>query len=187
MDRDTQNRHVASAARDAAPRDVAREWLRERARRVIATALGDHALRAATATMTGLILAAALTAPPVSAEERTPSPPGARAYFHYPLEGIGVSSPFKVVIGLQEMGVAPAGVVKPDTGHHHLLIDTELDDFDNPIANDAQHIHLGSGQTEVVVDLPPGQHTLQLVLGDHEHVPHDPPVVSRRITVFVRR
>ena len=85
------------------------------------------------------------------------------------------------------MGVAPAGVEKPNTGHHHLIIDTELsaDELKAPIASDAKHVHYGGGQTEAMVTLPPGRHTLQLVLGDWSHVPHGPPVMSTPITVTV--
>jgi len=84
------------------------------------------------------------------------------------------------------MGVAPAGIDKAGTGHHHLLIDTELPPLGLPIPNDDQHRHFGGGQTETQVELPPGEHTLQLILGDDRHVPHDPPVVSEIITITVR-
>jgi hypothetical protein len=116
----------------------------------------------------------------------TASPPGALVYFHYPLDGIAVPQRFTVRIGLKEMGVAPAGTVKANTGHHHLLIDTDLKDLKAPIPSDYNHIHLGNGQTEVLLTLPPGPHTLQLVLGDQDHIPHTPPVISKKITVYVR-
>ncbi len=116
----------------------------------------------------------------------TPSPPGAQVYFHYPLDGIHVPQRFTVKFGLKEMGVAPAGIDKPGTGHHHLLIDTDAGDLTNPIPSDYNHIHLGNGQTEVVLTLPPGQHTLQLLLGDARHIPHTPPVMSKKITIYVR-
>jgi hypothetical protein len=87
---------------------------------------------------------------------------------------------------MRGMGVAPAGIVKPGTGHHHLLIDADDIDFDRPIPSDYNHIHLGNGQTEVVLVLPPGRHTLQLLAGDHLHVPHVPPIMSRKITIYVR-
>jgi hypothetical protein len=118
--------------------------------------------------------------------KRTPAPSGAYVYFHYPLNGSTVLSRFKVRIGLRNMGVAPAGTQRAGTGHHHLLIDTELKSFDVPIPNDAQHLHLGNGQTEVEVTLPPGRHRLQLVVGDHDHVVHRPPVISAPITITVR-
>jgi hypothetical protein len=81
--------------------------------------------------------------------------------------------------------VAPAGVTKPNTGHHHLLIDAPVPPLDQPIPNDRNHLHFGLGQTETVLELPPGRHTLQLLMGDADHVPHDPPLISRRITITV--
>jgi len=85
------------------------------------------------------------------------------------------------------MGVAPAGIEKANTGHHHLLIDTKLPPLDDPIPNDFNHLHFGAGQTEATVELSPGWHTLQLLLGDENHVPHNPPVMSKPIKVFVVR
>ena len=117
---------------------------------------------------------------------RQPAPKGAQVYFHYPLDGLRVPERFTVRIGLKEMGVAPAGTEWPNSGHHHLLIDTDPGPPDQPIPSDYNNIHLGNGQTEVVVTLPKGTHTLQLLLGDHTHTPHDPPVMSRKITVYVR-
>jgi hypothetical protein len=84
------------------------------------------------------------------------------------------------------MGVAPAGVATPNTGHHHLIVDAPLPPENAAIPADAKHLHFGGGQTETTLDLPPGEHTLQLVLGDHLHVPHRPPVVSSRITIRVK-
>ncbi|SFB66703.1 protein of unknown function [Bosea sp. CRIB-10] len=128
------------------------------------------------------------TAPPLSAQtsQRQAAPRNALVYFHYPLDGLRVPERFTVRIGLKEMGVAPAGVDKPGTGHHHLLIDTDPGPPDQPIPSDYNNIHLGNGQTEVVVTLPKGTHTLQLLLGDHTHTPHRPPVMSQKITVYVR-
>jgi hypothetical protein len=117
---------------------------------------------------------------------RSPSSQNAEVYFHYPTDGIRVPQRFTVRMGLRGMGVAPAGVFKSETGHHHLLIDTDLTRFDQPIPSDYSHIHLGNGQTEVVITLPPGTHSLQLLLGDRDHVPHMPPVMSKKITVYVR-
>jgi hypothetical protein len=119
---------------------------------------------------------------------QTPSPPGASVYFINIKDGETVTSPFKVQFGLTGMGIAPAGVEKPNTGHHHLLIDTTLSDdqLKAPIPADAQHLHFGGGQTEAMVTLPPGQHTLQLVLGDWSHIPHVPPVMSPVIKVTVK-
>ena len=142
---------------------------------------------------TGLLIVsviALVTAPlpiaPAQAEERVASAPSAQVYFHYPVDGMRVPERFTVKIGLKEMGVAPASVVKPFTGHHHLLIDTDMVSMDQPIPSDYNHIHLGGGQTEVVLTLPQGTHTLQLLLGDHQHVPHQPPVMSKKITIYVR-
>lgn len=117
---------------------------------------------------------------------RTPSPPGARVYFISPSPNETVTSPVLVRFGLSGMGVAPAGVTVPNTGHHHLLIDTPLPPFDRPIPADRQHVHYGNGYTETQLELPPGTHTLRLLLGDDRHVPHEPPVVSEPLTITVR-
>jgi hypothetical protein len=117
---------------------------------------------------------------------RTPAPEGAAVYFLSPENGAEVTSPFVVRFGLRGMGVAPAGVTAPNTGHHHLLIDVEtLPPEGQPLPNNEQFRHFGMGQTEAEISLPPGQHTLQLVLGDALHIPHDPPVVSEKITITV--
>ena len=122
------------------------------------------------------------------ASAQTPSSAGASVYIINLKDGDSVESPFKVQFGLTGMGVAPAGVEKPDTGHHHLIIDTTLsaDEMKAPVPLDAKHVHYGGGQTEAMVTLPPGKHTLQLVLGDWSHVPHVPPVMSTPITVTVK-
>lgn len=116
---------------------------------------------------------------------RTPAPEGAEVYFIAPADGATVSSPVTLRFGLRNMGVAPAGVDKADTGHHHLLIDTELPPLDQPIPSDQQHRHFGGGQTETTLDLAPGTHNLQLLLGDQNHIPHEPPVKSESITITV--
>ncbi|WP_455202012.1 DUF4399 domain-containing protein [Kaarinaea lacus] len=116
----------------------------------------------------------------------TPSPQGAKAYIISPIDGATVSSPVKVQFGLQGMGVAPAGVDKAKTGHHHLLINTDVPTMSKPIPSDANHKHFGGGQTEVILDLKPGKHTLQLLLGDKGHVPHNPAVMSEKITITVK-
>lgn len=139
--------------------------------------------------ITGLLLAALLPlsgAAWAQSAPRQPAAKGAVVYFHYPLDGLRVPERFTVRIGLKEMGVAPAGTMRSNTGHHHLLIDTDPGPPDQPIPADYNNVHLGNGQTEVVVTLPKGKHTLQLLLGDQSHVPHDPPVMSRKITVYVR-
>lgn len=117
---------------------------------------------------------------------RTASPKGAEVYFHFPLDGIRVQQRFTVQLGLRGMGIAPAGIAKALTGHHHLLLDAGKPDPDQPIPSDYNHIHLGNGQTEVVLTLPPGTHTLQLLMGDHAHIPHVPPIMSKKITIYVR-
>lgn len=109
----------------------------------------------------------------------------AEAYIISPQDGETVRSPFVVRFGLKGMGVAPAGVEMPGTGHHHLIIDAPLPPAGQPVPFDDQHKHFGKGQTETELSLPPGEHTLQLILGDHTHVPHDPPVASRQIRVRV--
>jgi uncharacterized protein DUF4399 len=116
---------------------------------------------------------------------RHPSPAGARVYIVSPDNGSYVPTTFTVRFGLEKMGVAPAGVDKLNSGHHHLLIDTELPPLDKPIPNDENHLHFGAGQTEATVTLPRGRHTLQLLLGDAAHVPHDPPVYSKPVVVYV--
>jgi hypothetical protein len=133
-----------------------------------------------------LALSVATAIPPAKAQ--TPSPAGAKAYFINLKDGEEVTSPFLVQFGLSGMGVAPAGVEKPNTGHHHLLIDTKLTDeqLKEAIPMDDHHKHFGGGQTEALVTLPPGQHTLQLMLGDWTHVPLVPPVASEPITITVK-
>ena len=116
----------------------------------------------------------------------TPALPGAKAYILAPKHGEIVSSPVKVVFGLSGMGVAPAGVQNKKTGHHHLLIDTGVPDMSKPIPADDKHKHFGGGQTETFIELSPGSHTLQLLLGDFSHIPHDPPVTSEQITITVK-
>ena len=116
---------------------------------------------------------------------RTPAPDGVSLYFITPENGASVTSPLTVRFGLAGMGVAPAGVQHASAGHHHLLIDTQLENPGAPVPGDANHRHFGGGQTEVELELAPGEHTLQLVLGDHNHVPHDPPVLSEQIAITV--
>jgi hypothetical protein len=122
---------------------------------------------------------------PGSTAARHPSPADAKVYFVYPTNGAYVTRTPVIRFGLVNMGVAPAGVAKPNTGHHHLLIDAPAPPSDQPIPNDFNHLHFGAGQTEAKVTLPLGEHTLLLVLGDENHVPHDPPVMSKPIKVTV--
>jgi hypothetical protein len=129
-------------------------------------------------------------APPPAAPAalaRKPAPAGAMAYIIEPADGATVSNPVRVVFGLKGIGVAPAGVDRNDAGHHHLLVDTGMPaELGLPIPNDEQHRHFGGGQTEVELTLTPGQHTLQMVLGDHLHIPHDPPIASSVVTITVQ-
>lgn len=113
------------------------------------------------------------------------APDDARLYFISPVDGETVKNPVVVRFGLKNMGVAPAGVQMENTGHHHLLIDTDLPPLNQPVPADEQHLHFGKGQTETKLTLTPGQHTLQLLLGDHLHIPHNPPVFSEKITIIV--
>jgi hypothetical protein len=115
------------------------------------------------------------------------SPAGAEISILEPQDGAVVSGPVMVRFGVKGMNIAPAGVVKDNSGHYHLLLDTdELPAAGQPIAKDEHHLHFGKGQTETTLTLAPGEHTLQLVLGDGAHVPHTPPVISKRIKITVK-
>lgn len=127
--------------------------------------------------------AAKTEAPPLL--ERTTSAPGARVFFISPSDGDTVSNPISIEFGIEGMDVVMAGVDQPHSGHHHLLIDTGLPDLTMPIPADEQHIHFGDGSTSTEITLPPGEHRLSMLLGDHRHIPHDPPVVSETITITV--
>jgi hypothetical protein len=122
------------------------------------------------------------------AQAATPAPPDAYLYIGWPNDGQVVSSgkPIRVWFGLRNMGVAPKGVKFPNTGHHHLLIDTDAPGPGVEIPNDRQHLHFGTGETETTVELPPGRHTLQLVMGDERHVTFAPSVQSKKITITVK-
>lgn len=137
----------------------------------------------------GLILSTSLTnsvAQEAPGLARSPAPEGAEAYIQSPADGAVLTAPFTVRFGLRGVGVAPAGVQLPNTGHHHLLIDvTEMPSFDVPLPATDNVRHYGSGQTETELELPPGEHTLQLVLGDWLHTPHEPPVMSEVVTIVV--
>lgn len=127
-----------------------------------------------------LLSLALLIAMPVADSSDAPE-----LYFVSPADGAVVKGEVHVVFGLRGLGVAPAGVDRPDTGHHHLIINAPLPPAGQPIPADANHVHFGGGQTETKIELPPGEHTLQLLLGDHLHVPLNPAVVSKRITITV--
>ncbi len=116
-----------------------------------------------------------------------PSPPDSRLHIVWPKDGTVIKGgKFWLRMGLKGMGVAPAGVQMAGTGHHHVLIDSELPPMDEPIPNDANHLHFGKGQTEARIELPKGAHTLQLLLGDADHTPHAPPLTSAKITIVVK-
>jgi hypothetical protein len=129
---------------------------------------------------------------PASAQQSA-APQGANVYFANLEDGATVASPVTIIFGLSGMGVAPAGTEKDNTGHHHLLLNRPpfgegedgADELVNGLPADDNHMHFGGGQTEVTLELPPGTHTLQLVLGDMGHVPHNPAVVSEVITITV--
>lgn len=117
---------------------------------------------------------------------RTARPPDAKLYIISPHGGETVTSPVTVRFGLSGMGVAPAGVAAPNTGHHHLIVDASTPPGDTPIAKDDHHMHFGGGQTETMLTLPPGVHTLQLELADKDHMPFDPPLVSKIVKITVK-
>ena len=132
-----------------------------------------------------LVLAGSITA--VQAQDRTPSPHGAKVFFVGLKDGATVSNPVTVKFGIKGMTLAPAGTKMDNSGHHHLLIDTDPPaDLSVPLpAIPDKIVHFGKAQTETTLTLPPGKHTLQLVLGDQNHIPHNPPVISKKITITV--
>jgi hypothetical protein len=125
-------------------------------------------------------------APAASAFTRKPSPAGATVFIDLPKADTIVANPVRVVFGLTGMTVAPVDAPAPNAGHHHLLVDTDLADASMPIPADAKHVHFGKGQTETMLELPAGEHTLQLVLADELHVPFEPMVASQKIKIVVR-
>jgi len=131
-----------------------------------------------------------LTAPALAQEpaKSKSAPQGVRLYIIWPKDGQVISGgKFWLRMGLKGMGVAPAQVAWPNAGHHHVLVDVEPPPLDEPIPNDRNHLHFGKGQTEARIELPPGKHTLQLMLGDEKHIPFDPPVLSQKITITVTK
>lgn len=131
------------------------------------------------AIVTGLV-------PQISAADPKPMPKDAYVYIIWPYDNAVIpGGKFWVRMGLHGAGIAPAGVDVSNTGHHHLLVDTELPPMDQPIPNDKNHLHFGGGQTEAHLELPPGRHTLQLLLGDAQHIPTNPPLYSKKITITV--
>lgn len=135
---------------------------------------------------TALVLAALALGAAAAGLPRSPAPKDVELYFISPKDGDTLKSPVIVRFGLRGMGIAPAGVAMENTGHHHLLIDAAPPPLDQPVPADANHVHFGKGQTEASVKLAPGKHTLQLLLADHLHIPHDPPVMSKPITITVQ-
>jgi hypothetical protein len=119
----------------------------------------------------------------VNALEMTPGSSSASVYFITPLDGESVSDNVTVRFGLENFGVAPAGIQINQTGHHHLIIDADLPPLDQPIPANNNYVHFGKGQTEVEIDLSKGTHTLQLLLGDFRHIPHNPPIYSKKIQI----
>jgi hypothetical protein len=135
---------------------------------------------------TAMLGAGALAAPQAIAVAATPAPKEALLYFIYPHNGAKIKGAFWCRFGLRGMGVTHAGDAFPNSGHHHLLVDvTQPLDLNDAIPADKNHLHFGAGQTEARIELPPGKHTLQLVLGDANHIPFDPPVMSRKITITI--
>lgn len=120
------------------------------------------------------------------AADRSPSPDNAEVFIVAPKDGEEVTNPVVIKFGIKGMDVAKAGTQIPNTGHHHLLVDAELPALDQPIPKDANHMHFGGGQTEATLTLTPGKHTLQLLLGDGNHVPHHPAVISKVIIITVK-
>lgn len=130
-------------------------------------------------------IATGLTASTV-AGAKTPISKNARAYIVWPKDGMVIpGGKLWVRMGLKNAGIAPAQTKKANTGHHHLIVDAPLPPLDLEIPSDKNHLHFGAGQTEARLELPPGKHTLQLLFADHEHIPHDPPVYSKKITITV--
>ncbi|MDP6435763.1 MAG: DUF4399 domain-containing protein [Gammaproteobacteria bacterium] len=123
--------------------------------------------------------------PEVTPATETPASEPARVFFISPENGATVTSPVTVAFGIEGFAVAPAGTYEVGTGHHHLLIDTDLPALDQPVPSDENHLHFGKAQTEAQVELGPGEHTLQMLLGDGNHVPHNPPLISEAITITV--
>lgn len=135
-----------------------------------------------------LIIAGAvgtLLAGPALAQQK-PVADDARVYIIWPKDGQVIhGGKLWVRMGARNVGIAPAGIIRDNTGHHHFIINSELPPSDEPIPNDPNHLHFGKGQTEVRLELPPGRHTLQMLMGDDLHIPHNPPLFSQKITIIV--
>jgi hypothetical protein len=134
---------------------------------------------------TALLLASASAA---VAADRTPSAPGAEVYIVSPKDGAKVKGPVTVVFGLKGMGIAPAGIKFDNTGHHHLLVDADVPtDLSLPLPANEHNVHFGKGQTETTLTLAPGKHTLQLLFANYLHTPHDPALISKKVTIVVEK
>jgi len=135
-----------------------------------------------------LAFGASVLAAAAFAQDRQPAPAGAEVYFIAPRNGAVVHGPVTVKFGLKGMGVAPAGIKFDNTGHHHLLVDTDLSDLklDAPLPATDKVLHFGKGQTETTVTLAPGKHTLELLFADYQHIPFDPALHSQKITITVK-
>lgn len=135
-----------------------------------------------------LAFGASVLAAAAFAQDRGSAPAGAEVYFIAPRNGATVHGPVTVKFGLKGMGVAPAGVKFDNTGHHHLLVDTDMSDLklDAPLPASDKVLHFGKGQTETTVTLAPGKHTLELLFADYRHIPFDPPLHSQKITITVK-
>ena len=117
---------------------------------------------------------------------RSMAPEGAKVFFDSPADGDTVTGPVTIEFGLEGMDVVPAGTEQENSGHHHVLIDlAETPDLNMPLPANDNVVHFGKGQTSTTLELEPGEHTLQLLLGDYRHIPHDPAVMSERITITV--
>ena len=133
------------------------------------------------------MVSAALLAVHPLASNPTPAPANAEAYIIWPADGAVIDGgKLWVRMGLRNMGVCPKGIERPNCGHHHLLVDVDLPPMDKEIPNDRNHLHFGAGETDARIELPPGKHTLQLLMGDSKHVPFEPPIYSKKITITVR-
>jgi Domain of unknown function (DUF4399) len=162
-----------------------KEWIM-----VGGNSIGKRSFRLIVSIVILLSFDALLTCDLISAQQGrtggpTPSPEGAAVYFVGLNDGATLPTKMTIHFGLHDMGVAPAGLDRANSGHHHLLIDTALPALDRPIPNDFNHLHFGAGQTEAEITLKPGTHTLQLLLGDKDHIPHSPPLMSPLIRVTV--
>jgi hypothetical protein len=139
--------------------------------------------------MNRLLLASGVTliATLAVGQERTAPAPNAEVYIIAPQNGAMVHGPVTVRFGLKGMGVAPAGVKFENTGHHHVIVDTDLSELklDAPLPMTDKIVHFGKGQTETTLTLPPGKHTLELVFADYSHMSFDPPLHSKKITITV--